>query len=188
MKFQRDIVYILVIGILAAFCVQLSYIKVVEPKLRAEPVGAEVIYNQEARADQKIIETIEAADKFVYFAVYTFTKDNIRDALLAAKIRGLEVRGVTDEEQIDRIKEQEALIKELRTAGIPVVEDNHSGIMHLKVVVTDKSFISGSFNWTAAATERNDEVLEYGTDEKLRKAYQNILEKLFKKYENSLAH
>jgi len=50
--------------------------------------------------------------------------------------------------------------------------------------VTEKAYASGSFNWTAAATNLNDEVLEIGYDEAVRQKYQNILEEIFKKYNN----
>jgi phosphatidylserine/phosphatidylglycerophosphate/cardiolipin synthase-like enzyme len=52
----------------------------------------------------------------------------------------------------------------------------------MKAVVTDKAYASGSFNWTSAATNLNDEVLEVGRDENIRKQYQHILEELFSRY------
>ena len=76
----------------------------------------------------------------------------------------------------------------METAGIPIYERDEDGIMHTKVVVTDKSYASGSFNWTTSATNINDEVLEVGHDEAVRSQYQSILQELFQKYQNSPAH
>jgi phosphatidylserine/phosphatidylglycerophosphate/cardiolipin synthase-like enzyme len=55
--------------------------------------------------------------------------------------------------------------------------------MHLKTVVTDKSYVSGSYNWTAAATTLNDEVIEVGSDEGVRVQYEHVLRELLGKYE-----
>jgi phosphatidylserine/phosphatidylglycerophosphate/cardiolipin synthase-like enzyme len=57
--------------------------------------------------------------------------------------------------------------------------------MHTKVLVTDKAYASGSYNWTAAATNINDEILEVGQDETIRQEYQTILEEMFDKYKNA---
>jgi phosphatidylserine/phosphatidylglycerophosphate/cardiolipin synthase-like enzyme len=54
--------------------------------------------------------------------------------------------------------------------------------MHLKALVTEKQYVSGSFNWTASATNLNDEVLEIGSDPTVRKQYEDILKTLIKKY------
>jgi phosphatidylserine/phosphatidylglycerophosphate/cardiolipin synthase-like enzyme len=69
---------------------------------------------------------------------------------------------------------------------IPNIQD-HRGIMHTKVLVTDKAYASGSYNWTAAATDLNDEMLEVGQDAAIRQEYQNILEEMFKKYNTGMS-
>jgi phosphatidylserine/phosphatidylglycerophosphate/cardiolipin synthase-like enzyme len=57
----------------------------------------QVIYSLDHKAnDKEIVKVIDDADKYVYFAIYYFTKDNIADALIRAKKRGLEVSGITD--------------------------------------------------------------------------------------------
>lgn len=143
----------------------------------------EVYYNQEHALNSEVINQIRDADKFVYFSVYTFTRQDIKNALLAAKYRGLTVEGLTDKDQLQSAAGQKQLINELRDAGIPVAVQDHVGIMHTKVLVTDKAYASGSYNWTSAATNINDEVLEVGHDNGIRQQYQNILEEMFKKYQ-----
>ena len=59
-----------------------------------------VIYSlTEKRTNQELIALIEEAGDHIYFAVYTFTLTDVADALIAAKKRGVEVRGVVDNEQ-----------------------------------------------------------------------------------------
>lgn len=146
------------------------------------PGQAHIYYSQDTKLNTKVIEQIQAADSYVYFAIYTFTRADIRDALLAAKSRGVEVKGVVDREQTQRIKEQKKIVSDLVQADIPIVFQDHLGIMHLKVVVTEKSYAFGSFNWTAAATNLNDEVLETGTDESIRTELKSTIEKMFAMY------
>lgn len=145
----------------------------------------EVYYNQTHGLNTEIINTIRDADEFVYFAIYTFTRQDIADALLAAKYRGVKIVGLTDQSQYEKIDTQRKIINKLRNENIPIFVQDHSAIMHLKVIVTEKSYISGSYNWTSAATNLNDEVIEIGTDQKIRRKYEAILNDLFKKYGKS---
>ena len=78
---------------------------------------------------------------------------------------------------------QRKIVGELRKAVIPVYEQDHSAIMHIKTVVSEKAYASGSYNWTAAATNNNDEILEVGRDESIRSQYEEILKSLVKKYQ-----
>lgn len=178
LKPKRDLFYIITIAILIALCGQLYYSHQYLPT-RAE---TQVYYNKDIRTNQQIIRTIREANKFVYFAIYTFTREDIADALVAAKERGLDVQGVMDKKQNTELNIQTKIYKRLLSAGIPVAEQNHSAIMHMKVLVTDKAYISGSYNWTASATDRNDEVIEIGWDEKIRSQYEDVMKELFKKY------
>lgn len=179
MKLKRDFIYIAIIALLLATVGQLMYSYKYVP---AQQRRVTVYYNRDIEANNEVIETIQHANQFVYFAVYTFTRNDIKDALLGAKHRGLEVKGVTDKDQLVKIELQSKIIKELREAGIPVSTQDHLGIMHLKTVVTDAGYVSGSYNWTAAATNMNDEVIEVGTDEALRSQYEKVLRKLLTKY------
>ena len=177
MNRTREIIYVFVITILIAASAQLYY---TNRWLPAHDIV--VYYNHDRQLDESVIASIRNADKFVYFAVYTFTRQNIKDALLGAKYRGLVVVGVTDRDQYIKITEQKKIIDDLRTAGIPVYEQDHSGIMHLKVLVTDKTYVSGSYNWTTSANTINDEVLEIGSNPEIRQQYENILKKIIGKY------
>jgi phosphatidylserine/phosphatidylglycerophosphate/cardiolipin synthase-like enzyme len=179
MKFNKDFAYVMVIIVLLGLCGQFYYDYHYKP-LAARAV--DVYYNGDIETNKKLVKTIQDADDFVYFAIYTFTRKDVKDALLGAKHRGVDVRGLTDKTQIEKIELQSDIIKELRNSGIPISVQDHSAIMHLKTLVTEDAYFSGSYNWTASATDSNDEVIEIGRDENIRKQYKNILEKLFDKY------
>lgn len=183
MKINKDIIYLTLIVALIAACAQLFFSFRIQPAIEEQQTReVNVYYSKDIQANEKIIDEIRSADKFVYFAIYTFTKPDIKDALIGAKYRGLEVKGLIDKEQTDKVESQKDVIKELQQAGIPLAFDDHSAIMHLKVLVTDKSYVSGSFNWTKSATDSNDEVIEIGYDESIRKQYETLMRSLFVKY------
>ena len=140
--------------------------------------GTRVIYSLDKRQnDQEIIRLVNSADKYVYFAVYYFTMKDIADALIRAKERGLIVWGITD--AVASEDSNKAIVEELRAAGIPIeVQKHQDGIMHVKALVTDKAYASGSYNWTQSATLANDEVLEIGTDDAVRNQYLSIIQKI----------
>jgi phosphatidylserine/phosphatidylglycerophosphate/cardiolipin synthase-like enzyme len=179
MKLTRDGIYLLIIILLIALCGQLYYSYHYVPRQVVR-----VHYNKDVEANRELITVIQDADQFIYFAIYTFTRSDIKDALLGAKHRGLNVRGVIDKEQSAKVSDQTKIVKELQDAGIPIVFQNHSSIMHLKTLVTEKAYFTGSYNWTSSGTNSNDEVIEIGRDELVRKQYQDVVEKLFTKYSN----
>ena len=149
-----------------------------------------VIYSlDQKRDDKEIIALIDAAKSRIYFAMYEFTLKDIADALVRAKKRGVEVRGLVDAGESANSYDR-PIIKELMDAGIPVVTEKHAsgnGIMHIKAIVTDQAYALGSYNWTGSATTLNDELLEIGTDPTLRQTYENILKRLLDAYAGNAA-
>lgn len=178
MKSQtKEKLYIASILILIALTAQFYFTYRYQPARQIQ-----VYYNQERQLNKEIIDVIRGADEFIYFAIYTFTRLDIKDALLGANYRGVKITGITDRNQARDIELQGKIIAELREAGIPIYEHDHSAIMHLKTVVSEKAYASGSYNWTAAGTNDNDEILEVGRDEGIRKQYEEILKRLIEKY------
>ena len=137
-----------------------------------------VIYSLDQKANNKeIINLIDNANRYIYFAIYYFTKEDIATALIRAKNRGVNVWGITDREA--SFGSNKNIVEKLRNAGIDVgVQKNQEGIMHIKALVTEKAYASGSYNWTGSATISNNEILEIGTNEGVRKQYLEILKKV----------
>lgn len=149
-----------------------------------------VLYSLDRKQnDKEIIALINAARTRIYFAIYVFTLRDIADALVAAKKRGVEVRGLVDAEQAKN-SYGAPIIALLTSAGISVVTEKHAsgnGIMHIKALVTDSAYAIGSYNWTKSATALNDEILEIGTDETLRQTYETVLKRLLDAYAGNSA-
>lgn len=144
-----------------------------------------ILYSLDAKQnDQQLIALIDATQGRAYFAIYTFTLPGVADALVRAKARGVDVRGLLDRET-SGTKAEKPIVARLLASGIPLELQTHkAGIMHIKALVTDSAYAIGSYNWTGAATNDNDEILEIGTDPEMVAAYASLLERLFTKYES----
>ena len=107
-----------------------------------------------------VASVIDSATSTVECAVYTFTEEVIADALVAAKQRGVQVWVVYESDQEASISAMAMIVDKLKKAGVYVVSDGNSAIMHHKFVIADGATLaSGSFNYTNSANYKNDENL-----------------------------
>jgi phosphatidylserine/phosphatidylglycerophosphate/cardiolipin synthase-like enzyme len=119
-------------------------------------IGAPVAADLDCTAG--LVKYLSAAKTSIDFAIYSLASQPIVDAMVAAKKRGLEMRGIADNTQWAG---KAALNGQLVAAGIDVVRAvKQHACMHLKVAVIDGHIVAlGSFNWTNHAEANNDEVL-----------------------------
>ncbi len=88
-------------------------------------------------------------------AVFTITDDRVARALLRAHGRGVAIRILTDD---DKASDRGSDVVELARAGIPVRFDQSPHHFHHKYAVLDgRSVLTGSYNWTRGAAEKNRE-------------------------------
>lgn len=105
-----------------------------------------------------VIDAINRAKSTLDIAIYSFTHPGIAAAIIAAKNRGVAVRMITDRGEYKNSPSQTKQIDVIRAAGIIVKQNTHSGLMHLKVSIIDRSvMLEGSFNYTIQASTQNDE-------------------------------
>jgi len=109
--------------------------------------------------EKVLVGVIGEAKTSLDIAIYSLTHPDIIQAISDAKKRGVVVRIISDKTEAKNKTQAEAL-NNLKSAGIPIKINTHSGLMHLKVTIVDKKlFTSGSFNYSKAAATTNDEVL-----------------------------
>ena len=107
----------------------------------------------EDKCADRIVEELNNAEKSIYFMAFSFTNEEIADAILfndKADIKGLfEKRGSGSKySQYGRLKD----------FGLDVRVDNNSYTMHHKVFIIDnETVITGSMNPTGAGDYKNDE-------------------------------
>jgi len=105
---------------------------------------------------QGLIEAeLGKARRTIDVQAYSFTSAPIAKALLDAKSRGVAVRVILDKSQKT---ERYTVARLLSNAGIPVWIDDKVAIAHSKIMIIDgETVITGSFNFTKSAQERNAE-------------------------------
>lgn len=117
----------------------------------------DVYFSPRGGATEAVVGEIGRARKEVLVQAYSFTSVPIAKALLDAKRRGVMVEAVLDKSQR---RERYTAATFLNNAGIPVMIDDKHAIAHNKIIIIDRqTLITGSFNFTKAAEEKNAENL-----------------------------
>lgn len=115
----------------------------------------EVGFSPYGHALEVVLDRIASARKSILVAAYSFTSKPIASALLDAHRHGIKVFVVADEK--DNAKKSSA-VRFLANAGVPVRLNAHYAIHHHKFMVIDEvSVETGSFNYSAAAANKNAE-------------------------------
>jgi phosphatidylserine/phosphatidylglycerophosphate/cardiolipin synthase-like enzyme len=117
--------------------------------------------------DQALISVINSSKSTLDIAIYSLTLKGIVSAIASAEKRGVTVRIITDKTEAAGASQHKALLS-LKSDGIPIKFNTHSGLMHMKVTVADNNVVTtGSYNYSAQATNENDEVLVVISDPKV---------------------
>lgn len=121
-----------------------------------------------------IVQEIAGARESIRVQAYSFTSVPILSALKAAHARGIDVQVILDRSsaRVSKSGSRYSTAVYLSNAGIPVWVDTRVAIAHNKVMVIDgATVITGSFNFTKAAQERNAENLLVIEDTALAQQY-----------------
>jgi phosphatidylserine/phosphatidylglycerophosphate/cardiolipin synthase-like enzyme len=125
--------------------------------------------------DGPMVASIDAARLTIDVAVYSMSLRTIRDALIRAHERGVQVRIVMESDNIDRSVPQ-ALIE----AGIPILGDRREGLMHDKFIVIDRSEVwLGSMNFTYSGTYEDNNQLFLIRSTKMAENYTKEFEEMY---------
>ena len=134
-----------------------------------KPTTWEVYFSPNGGCTEAIIRELDKAKSTILVQAHSFTSGPIAKALLNAHKRGLKVEVILDKSQRTQ-KYSSATF--LNNVGIPVKIDAEHAIAHNKVMIIDgETVITGSFNFTKAAEEKNAENLLIIHDKKLASLY-----------------
>jgi hypothetical protein len=141
----------------------------------------EVYFSLSDNPQKEIIKNINQAETYINIAMYTFTDKEIALSLANAQERGVKVRVYLDRSQIGSTYSISRLLVQ---KGIKVRISSNNYIMHNKFAIIDNRILfTGSYNWTFAANNKNEENLMVIDDPEIIARYQNQFEKLwFEKY------
>ena len=103
--------------------------------------------------------------------------DGIRDALVQAHERSVQVRVVFEQNNINGAGRE---YHNLKNAGVEVRADGNSAYMHDKVMILDgKVVLTGSYNWSSHAENDNDENLIVITSDNLAGTYESEFQRIW---------
>jgi len=103
--------------------------------------------------------------------MYIFTDREIALPLVKARERGVKVRLYLDQDQVDYKYSQSRFLVQ---KGIKTRISTNNCIMHHKFAIIDNHLLlTGSYNWTFSANNRNDENLMVIDDPELIEIFQN---------------
>ncbi len=134
---------------------------------RVPPI--EVYFSPHEGATGAIVREIDRARSEIRVQAYSFTSAPIAEALLKAHKRGIKVEVILDKSQRTQKYSSSTF---LTNAHIPTYIDDKHAIAHNKIIIIDRSVvITGSFNFTKAAEEKNAENLLIIRSKELAKPY-----------------
>jgi phosphatidylserine/phosphatidylglycerophosphate/cardiolipin synthase-like enzyme len=117
---------------------------------------------------QRVVQLIRQAKQSVYFMTFSFTEEEIANALIDKHNASVAVRGIFEKSENSRYCQY----KRLREAGVDARFDSNKKLMHHKVFIIDERIVvTGSWNPTKSGTKQNDENIIIIDDEATARKY-----------------
>lgn len=139
--------------------------------------AVETAFSPDDNVQARIVRSLDRAESQIDIMAFVFTSDPLTEAILAAHERGVQVRGVFEAARIGDLGSD---VERLRAAGLPMRLDTNPNTMHHKVILIDgRQVITGSYNFTRSAEERNDENILLIDDEMIHQQYLDQFEALY---------
>jgi phosphatidylserine/phosphatidylglycerophosphate/cardiolipin synthase-like enzyme len=140
----------------------------------------EAFFSPNDGATEAVVQEIRSARQEVLVQAYSFTSKPIAKALIDAKKRGVRIEAVLDKSNATA-KYSSATF--LYNAAIPILIDDKHAIAHNKIMIIDRqTLITGSFNFTTAAENKNAENLV------VIKGNQKLIDQYIRNYEEHREH
>jgi phosphatidylserine/phosphatidylglycerophosphate/cardiolipin synthase-like enzyme len=139
------------------------------PPAPSVPQSIQVYFSPHGGATEAVVDALDHATNSVYIQAYSFTSAPIAKALVEAYRRKVQVHVILDSSQrTDKYSEADFL----QYSEIPTLVDAQHAIAHNKIIIVDDYLVlTGSFNFTKAAEEKNAENLLVINDPSLAKRY-----------------
>lgn len=110
-----------------------------------------------------IARTVASAQSEILFMAYSFTNEEIGEAMLGRADAGVPIRGIF--ETVGAELGYYSLMHESGLPNVDVRRDGNAALFHHKVIIVDRTtVVFGSFNFSASANRNNDENIVMVTD------------------------
>lgn len=145
-------------------------------------VPVECWFSPSDQVTQQVVRSIQSADQSVSFAIFSFTRNEIGNAMVNAHQQDVQVRGI-----MENLGDPGAEFGWLTTNGVPVLPHPAAPLLHHKYMVADAGYsasdplvLTGSHNWSTAAETANDENTLVIHDPDISMLYQAEFERRWK--------
>ena len=155
--------------------------KALQPRSESnsKPGDSEAFFSPEDACVRRIIRLFDSATKSVDVCVFTITDNRISDAILEAHRRNIAIRIISDN---DKSADLGSDIEPLERKGVPVRVDRTEYHMHHKYAIFDREcLLTGSYNWTRSAADKNEENFIVTGDQKLVQQFRQSFDQLWQK-------
>ena len=149
------------------------------PDIDINGIRVETLFSPDDGVESHLLDILNNAQESIYFLAFSFTSDSLGDAIRAQAANGLTVAGVMEEQQVKSNigTEYDPFVH----AGLDVNVDGNEGQMHHKtMIVDDEIVITGSYNFTRSAEERNDENLVIFHNKQIADFYMKEFQRVYK--------
>jgi phosphatidylserine/phosphatidylglycerophosphate/cardiolipin synthase-like enzyme len=154
------------------------------PASAAPTADLAVYFSRSDDPRSAILQALGTVNKSAIVAMYTFTDRDLAQALIDAQGRGARVSVYLDRSMASG---RYSVARDLVAAGVPVRISNNPHIMHNKFAVLDgATVLTGSYNWTQAASRDNDENLLWIKRPELAARYTQRFQQLWEMYDRTL--
>jgi phosphatidylserine/phosphatidylglycerophosphate/cardiolipin synthase-like enzyme len=134
-------------------------------------------FSPENNVEDIIVHRIKKAKSSIYFLAFSFTSDPIGEAMIERSKHGVKVAGVFERNGSDA---KDSEYRKMLVENIPVVQDRNRNNMHHKVIIIDEEIvITGSYNFSKNAANRNDENLIILENREISKLYLSEFHKIY---------
>lgn len=114
---------------------------------------------KDENSHEVLIKEINTAQKNLDIAIYSITKEDIANAILDAKKKGIDVKVITDSEN-SKSKTQKEILDKFKQSGIPIKINTPTGLTNLSFTIVDNAeALGGSYNYLESVANNNDEKL-----------------------------
>jgi len=125
-------------------------------EVQVDDTRVEVYFSPDDGAAERLVELVQGAQDSVYFLAYSFTLDELAEALVESSQEGVRVAGVMEARQVESNTGSD--YDRFLAAGLDVRLDGNPNNMHHKVLIIDEQVVvTGSYNFSLSAETRNDE-------------------------------
>jgi hypothetical protein len=156
---------------------------------RLEPdvvIPQDLIFGQGSDFNNRLTQEITVEPSGVDIIVYRLEVDNITQALLNKFQGGIPVRVIVDKGQYTNPLYPEywlthANIDKLWAAGVPILQNNHTGVTHMKTLITSTYATNASSNFGPNWQRDHDYFVPASTKSTIYQAFKNEFQAMWNK-------